>query len=203
MTRSHEFAVRRYVALASFAFQSREIGMKDSVIAFVPVALGFAVALAASPTLASQTAPDGAPVRKPGLWTMTVTSGPMGSGQTAEVCVGPGPATPQSLLAGAGLPKGCTAVSGGAAPGGGYRLQTQCDANGLSLSGALEMSGDFQSRYTGKVIASLAGASSGAPMIQAGFDAVWSGACPAELAPGDSRVNGKIRHAPPEAAPPA
>ena len=164
--------------------------------------LGVALALAVAGSAVAQSASDPAPARKPGLWTMTVTSGPTGAGQAAEVCVGPGPATPQSLLAGAGLPKGCTGVSGAGLPGGGYRLRTQCETSGLSLAGTLDMEGDFQARYRGKVTASLAGSPAGAPMIEAGFEAVWSGACPAELGPGDSRMNGKIRHAPAEATAP-
>lgn len=138
------------------------------------------------------------PMRKQGLWSMTVTSGPLAQGKMVEMCVGAAPVTSQSLLEGVGLPKACTVSPGRTPAAGGYRFDVICAMNGLTLNGALVLTGDFEALYTGRFKAALAGAdASDPPMIDATFQGKWEGACPLELGAGDIRSDGKIRQATP------
>jgi hypothetical protein len=143
-----------------------------------------------------------APARRPGLWVATVTSGPVGVGSKAETCVGEGAEAPAALFALNRKLKGCeppTVTRDGA----GYVLHLACAAAGgaLTLDTTAVAAGDFQSRYTVTAHTKLAGTS--APAAAAGGDVAivaevaYAGACPADLAPGDTRADGKIRHAAP------
>jgi hypothetical protein len=159
----------------------------------VPV-LAFAAAAVLSPSLAAAQA---MPMRKDGLWEMTMKmSSPMPMNMTMRQCTDPNEERNGAAFRNSGPPQGTTGVDCKPGPmgpvAGGWRYSQTCTMRGMTMTTTGVASGDFKSGYHIDSTTQM----SPAPMPQMAtqkmtIDAKWLGACPADMKPGDMIMNGR------------
>ena len=158
----------------------------------VPVLL--ALAFAALPALALAAAP-GAPMRRDGLWEMTMKmSAPVPMTMNTRQCTDAaeeraGAAFRNNSPQAAGVD--CKAGPGGPSPGG-WRYSMTCKMQSMTMETTGLARGDFKTAYHVESTTKM----TPAPMPQMAtttmvMDAKWLGPCPADMKPGDTIVGGR------------
>jgi hypothetical protein len=146
---------------------------------------------AAGAGTSSAAAPAARPLRRPGLWRMTMSSS--GMNQQSELCVDQ--AVDETLGVSGQRPGTGPSRENRKTPraGGGYEIESVCDlgdAGTVTTRGTA--SGDFDSDYKMQMESTTKGARS--PQMNGTrrmtLEARWMGPCPAGMAPGDMTVAG-------------
>jgi hypothetical protein len=184
MKRAMGMAAMSVLALAA-------CGKKTETAASASASGTTATAVASAPA-----APQAPPSRKAGLWTQTMTSDVMN--QTIKMCLDA--AADQKMKwwgsSQAGKSSNCSEQRVTPHLGGGWDFHSVCQ---MGESGTItsdgSATGDFGSHYKVEVTA----VTSGSPMAQANgthkmsIEATWTGACPADMKPGDMELPGGMR----------
>lgn len=143
-------------------------------------------AAAHEPPVAKKNATSTWPVRKNGLWEVTLRSDTPGPhrGQTVQQCtsVEVEPIVLMSLLPGQ---ENCREVKASRRSGRlkeGYDIRTVCYVHGSRVDGHMELLGDLQSSYEGRFSVKFANGPGRAP---GAFEGRWLGACKPGQRPGD------------------
>lgn len=131
-----------------------------------------------------------APVRKAGLWEQT-TSGTGMPNMTMSICLDAQTDQKMSAFAAQNGAADCSTTSFEGSPATGMKFSNTCNMPGggtIKTSGMA--TGDFNSEYTMDVQSETSGSPTaqmnGAHSIN--IHAVWKGACPAEMKPGDTKI---------------
>ena len=135
------------------------------------------------------------PMRKAGLWEMTMTmSSPMTMKNTMQTCTdASNEAKGAAFNNNAGGASGVTCTSGPVLPSpGGWRYSQTCTMKNMTMHTEGTASGDFASGYHMDSTTTM----SPAPIPQMAqnhmtIDAKWLGPCPAGMEAGDAMVNGR------------
>lgn len=132
---------------------------------------------------------DAAPRLKAGLWEMTATIA--GKPETLRACVDPA-VQGDSAIPGQGLSRANCSKSDWTKMEGGVAFDTACTNGGATLTSVGVITGDFDTAYHYEADATMTkgGQTQSGRQI---FDAVYKGACPAGLKPGERQrmVGGK------------
>ncbi|HTK36720.1 MAG TPA: DUF3617 family protein [Caulobacteraceae bacterium] len=137
------------------------------------------------------------PMRRDGLWEMTIQmSAPVKTTMTTRQCTdasqekagamfrNSGPNAPGGVDCKAGVPL--------PAPGGGWSYSSTCTMKDMTMATSGTVRGDFRTGYHMESVTRM----TPAPMPQLAeshmvMDAKWLGPCPADMKPGDMEMNGR------------
>lgn len=152
-----------------------------AAVAAVAAVAAAGVALLPAPAVA-----DDFPKRKPGLWEMKTTGGPVGA-QTVQQCIDAN--TDDMLRTRSNEGENCTKPAV-ARTGDRYRVSSSCDGNGVksTTQGEYSMSGD--TGYTGDMKMTFTPPMSGVSEMNMKMEGRWMGACKSGMKPGDIVMQG-------------
>lgn len=163
----------------------------------LPVSLVLASTVAAAAfVLASQAAAQGLPMRRDGLWEMTMKmSAPMAMTTSMRQCTDAAEERAGAAFRNGGPQQAgvsCKAGTPMPAPGGGWSYSSVCTMRGMTMTTRGVARGDFRTAYHMESTTRM----EPAPMPQMAetrmvMDSKWIGPCPADMKPGDTIVNGR------------
>lgn len=139
-------------------------------------------------------APAALPDRAPGLWEQKVSSD--GVTQASQLCLDKAVAERFTVWGQNAGREGCAPAKVAARAGGGFDFTAACDLGENGKSSTVgSVTGDLARAY--KVSAEHVVTGAKAPQMNGRhtmtLDAVWKGACPAGMAPGDVRLPGGVK----------
>jgi hypothetical protein len=138
---------------------------------------------------------DAPPHRRSGLWEshMTTAQRP-GPGITTQQCIDAqtDEAMQRRMMEGDAAPK-CTRTGFSRIPGG-FESSSVCQTNRGTVTSRMHITGDMQSAYRMEVSGHRDPPQGALTDSHTVVEARWLGACPADMKPGDMRMNGRTLH---------
>jgi hypothetical protein len=132
------------------------------------------------------------PGRKSGLWEANVKSA-MGPSMTMQSCVDGSADKPGAMVAAQNRAQ-CEAASVNPVAGG-YHFHMVCHPNGnMTMTSDGTATGDFKTAYTVSSTMTMTPSPQGMPPMSSTISARYLGACPADMQPGDVKMNGRVMH---------
>ncbi len=149
--------------------------------------------IASCALLAQPATADELPMRKAGLWELTMN--PAQPGMPAvqmRHCTDESVDRQMSAMSSPMAKDMCkqTSIQKTAA---GFAVDSVCGTGGMTTTSHAEITGNFQSAYTVKITAHVTGGPMGNHDTNMTMDARWTGACPADLKPGDIVMPGGMK----------
>lgn len=160
--------------------------MRRSLAIMIPSLLG---------ALAQCALADAPPHRRSGLWaTHMVTAQHTGPGITSQQCIDAqtDEAMQRRVMEGDGTLK-CTRTGFSRIPGG-FESGSVCKTNRGTLTSKMRLTGDMQSAYRMEISGHRDPPQGAFTDTHTVVEAKWLGPCPADMKPGDMRMNGMTMH---------
>ncbi|MBQ1541328.1 MAG: DUF3617 family protein [Caulobacteraceae bacterium] len=154
-----------------------------------PQAAGAASPAATAPASASASITQ--PMRKPGLWTQTITISDGGLTQTSKLCLDEDSSAKLSMFGQQMSKDACEKNDLARGADGSITFSSVCDiGTGGKTTTTGTMTGDFASKY--HVVAKTSTTGAEAPQMNGSrtlnIDAEWTGPCPTGFKPGDMEI---------------
>ena len=133
------------------------------------------------------------PGRRSGLWDVNVKAA-MGMSIAMQACVDASKDKADSIVAAQGRTQQCDAPSVNPIAGG-FHFHVVCHPSAnMTMASDGDATGDFQTAYTVNSTMAMTPAPQNMPPMSSTVTARFQGACPADMQPGDVKMNGRVMH---------